>query len=337
VVLIGLAVVSGPLAASVSGQAWQAPRLPWGHPDLQGVWSTATITPLERPAELAGKEYFTEAEIAEYERQTLARTNRDRRDGGAAADVARAYNDFWWDSGTRVVPTRRTSLVIDPPDGRVPALTPEAERRQAAAAEARKVRGPADNPEDRNLWERCLVRGVPTVMLPQVYNNNYQIVQTRDHVVILAEMIHDARIIPLVPRQAQDDPERSRRVDGRPHAPSHLRFWMGDSVGRWEDDTLVVETTNFTDKTNYRGSGEHLRLVERFRRTAPDILLYQVTVHDPTTFTRPWTVELPVRRGEGEIYEYACHEANYGLEGILRGHRAEERRATEEAKKSPPR
>ena len=214
---------------------------------------------------------------------------------------------------------RRTSLIVDPPEGRIPPLTPEAEKRRAALAEVRKTRGPADHPEDRNLWERCLTRGLPTAMLPQVYNNNYQIVQTKDHVVILAEMIHDARVIPL---------------DSRPHQPAHLRYWMGDSVGRWEGDTLVVDTTNFTDQTNFRGSGENLRLVERFTRTAADILTYTVTVHDPGTFMRPWTIELPVRRSDGEIYEYACHEANYGLEGILRGHRAEERVAAE-AKKTP--
>ena len=218
-----------------------------------------------------------------------------------------------------MVPTRRTSLIVDPPEGRIPPLTPEAEKRRAALAEVRKTRGPADHPEDRNLWERCLTRGLPTAMLPQVYNNNYQIVQTKDHVVILAEMIHDARVIPL---------------DSRPHQPAHLRYWMGDSVGRWEGDTLVVDTTNFTDQTNFRGSGENLRLVERFTRTAADILTYTVTVHDPGTFMRPWTIELPVRRSDGEIYEYACHEANYGLEGILRGHRAEERVAAE-AKKTP--
>jgi hypothetical protein len=322
VILLTLSVALLSRSTSLSAQATL--RTSWGHPDLQGTWSTATITPFERPAEFAGKEFLTEQEAAEFERRTLQNTNRDRRDGGAAADVARAYNDFWWDSGTMVVPTRRTSLVIDPPDGRVPALTAEGQSRQSALAEERKARGPADNPEDRNLWERCITRGVPNVMLPQPYNNNYQIFQTPDYVVILAEMIHDARIIPLV--QAQND---------RRHAPDHLRFWMGDSIGRWEGDTLVVETTNFTDKTNYRGARENLRLVERFKRTAPDVLLYQVTINDPTTFTRPWTVELPARRSDGEIYEYACHEGNYGLEGILRGHRAEEKRLSETAPKTP--
>lgn len=320
VVLVVMVLVPA-LQPGLAGQVWQTPRTSWGHADLSGTWSTATITPLERPAELAGKASFTAAEAADYERVVVERTNRDQRPGDAAADVARAYNDFWWDSGTRVVPTRRTSLVVDPPDGRVPALTTAAQQRQAALAEARQLRGPADHPEDRNLWERCLTRGLPTAMLPQVYNNNYQIVQTTDHVVILAEMIHDARVIPL---------------DGRPHLPAHLRAWMGDSVGRWDGDTLVVETTNFTDKTNYRGSTDQLRLVERFTRTAQDILTYRVTVHDPSTFTQPWTIELPVRRSDGEIYEYACHEANYGLEGILRGHRAEERVAAETAAKKSP-
>ena len=317
VIVLALAIAVVSRSSPVFAQSM--PRTSWGHPDLQGIWSTATITPFERPPEFAGKEFLTREEAAEFERRTLERTNRDRRDGGAEADVARAYNDFWWDSGTKVVPTRRTSLVIDPPDGRVPPLTAEAQQRQAALAEVRKLRGPADNPEDRNLWEQCITRGLPTVMLPQPYNNNYQIVHTRDYVVILAEMIHDARIIPL---------------DGRPHAPPHLRFLMGDSVGHWEGDTLVVETTNFTDRTNYRGSGGRLRLVERFQRTAPHILLYRVTIHDPTTFVRPWTVELPATPTQGEIYEYACHEANYGLEGILRGARAQEKKATED-KKTP--
>lgn len=303
--------------------ATKAPALPrtsWGHPDLEGIWSTATITPFERPAEMANKLTLTEAEAAEFERQTLARTNRDRRDGGAEADVARAYNDFWWDSGTRVVPSRRTSLVIDPPDGRIPSFTAAAQKRVDDLAAWRKAH-PADNPEDRNSWERCIARGVPTVMLPQPYNNNYQIFQTSDHVVILAEMIHDARIIPL---------------DGRKHLPSHMRSWMGDSVGKWEGETLVVETTNFAHGFSYRGSSDQMRLVERFTRTAPHILVYQVTIDDPATFTRPWTVELPARRSLEPIYEYACHEANYGLVGILKGHRAEEKVAAEAlAKKTP--
>jgi hypothetical protein len=315
-VLAAVGLAAALQSSAISGQTPAGPRTAWGHPDLQGVWSTATITPLERPAEFANKPVLTEAEVRDYERTTRERTNRDRRDGGAAADVSRAYNDFWWDSGSQVVPTRRTSLIVDPPDGRMPALTPEGQRRQADAAAIRKQRGPADNPEDRSLWERCVARGVPTAMLTQPYNNHYQIFQTRDHVVILTEMIHDARIIPLATAA---------------HPPQDLRFWMGDSVGRWDGDTLVVETTNINEKYSYRGSSPNLRLVERFKRSSPDVLHYQVTLDDPATFTRPWTIELPARRADGPIYEYACHEGNHGLEGILRGHRAEERIAAEAA------
>jgi hypothetical protein len=264
------------------------------------VWSTATITPLERPGELADKPFFTEEEVRAYEEDTRARTNRDRRDGGAAADVARAYNDVWWDSGTRVVPTRRTSLVIDPPDGRVPPVTAAAEQRQAAAASARAQRGQADNPEDRNLWERCITRGVPGVMLPQVYNNHYEIIQTRDHVVILAEMIHDARIIP---------------IDGRPHLPDQLRFWMGDPIGRWEGDTLVVDVKGFNDQTWFDRAGTHhstqLHVVERYKLTSPHHIQYEATIEDPEVFTRPWKISLPLYRRierDARLMDFKCVE-----------------------------
>jgi hypothetical protein len=266
------------------------------------VWLTATITPLERVPGM--NDFLTEEQAAELERKAAAREQ---------------YN-IWSDrdAGMTAVPTRRTSLVIDPPDGRVP-LTPEGQRRVTALAEAQKAQ-PADNPEDRPLWERCITVGVPTVMLPQWHNSYYQIIQTPDYVVINAEMIHDARIIPL---------------NARPHLPSHLRQWLGDSVGHWEGDTLVVVTTNFTDKTRFWGSAENLRLVERFTRTTRDILLYQLTVLDRTTFSRPWTIELPVRRADEQIYEYACHEGNHTLEGILRGARAEERGAIKSQGRRP--
>ena len=304
-VVIPLAVIIGitlPMVASrqtLHRRSATTPRTSWGHPDFEGIWSTATVTPLERPA--GQKEFLTQQEAAEVERR--------------AVEEDREYRDR--DMGTKVVPTLRTSLVVDPRDGRIPALTPEARNREIARAEARKAHL-ADNPEDLSLWERCITFGVPAVMLPKVYNNNYQIVQTPDYVVIHAEMIHDVRIIPL---------------DGRPHLPRHLPQWLGDSVGHWEGDTLVVVTTNFTNKTDFWGAGENLRLVERFTRTGPDILLYQLTVLDRTTFTRPWTVELPATRSEGPIYEYACHEGNYSLEGMLRGARAEERRGPESGAK----
>jgi hypothetical protein len=294
---------------------YAAPRTPDGQPDLQGIWSNATITPLERPADLAGKATLTAQEAADYEAAVRKRSNMDNRAGaGTDADVGRAYNDFWWDRGTKVVGTRRTSLIVDPPDGRLPALTPEAQKRVAARAESRRLH-PADGPEDRLLSERCLnwaTAGPP--MLPSAYNNNYQIVQTRDFVAISNEQIHDVRMIPL---------------DGRPHAPSNVRQWLGDSSGHWEGDTLVVDTTNFTNKTAFRGSSENMHLTERFTRAAPDTLLYSFTVDDPAAFTRPWTAEIPSEKIEGPIFEYACHEGNYGMTGILAGARGAEAREAE--------
>jgi hypothetical protein len=302
-------VVMALATVSVAGQAQSSrnrtlPRTPWGDPDLQGIWSIATITPFERPTALAGKQVLTEEEAAELEKQTLKTNNQDRRDGaGTDVDLARAYNDFWWDRGTKVVSTRQTSLVVDPPDGRVPALTVEGQKR----ATARAARG-YDSWADRSLWERCITRGLP--MIPGPYNNNYQILQTPTHVVILHEMIHDARIIPL---------------DGRPHVGQHVRQWFGDSRGRWEGDTLVVDTTNFTDKANYRGSTEGLHLIERFARIAPDAVKYEFTIDDPTTFTKQWTVAIPMAKTDEQIYEYACHEGNYGMVNLLTGARVQEK------------
>jgi hypothetical protein len=286
-----------------------------GHPDLQGIWTNATVTPLERPAELAGKEFLSAAEAAEYEKKIVERNNADRRDRGAAEDLAIGYNDAWWDRGTKVVSTRRTSLIVDPPDGRIPLLTPEAQRKAALRAEARRLH-PADGPEDGSLADRCIVRGTAgPPMLPAGYNNNYQIVQTIDHIAILVEMIHDARIIPVGP------------VSARPHLGKRIRQLTGDSRGRWEGNTLVVETTNFTDKTSFRGSGENLRVVERFTRADEDTLLYQFTVDDPESFTRPWSGEIPMKKAAGPLFEYACHEGNLSMENILSAARAEERAA----------
>jgi hypothetical protein len=296
-------------AKSPASSTWTVPRMPDGKPDLQGLWSYATLTPLERPAEFAGKEFLSEQEAAEYEKRRLREDNRDRRDGSAEADVTRAYNDFWWDRGTKVVVTRRTSLVVDPPDGRIPALTLDAQKRAAARTEARRLH-PGDGPEDRPLAERCILfgnGGAP--MLPTAYNNNAQLFQTRDHVVIVNEMVHDVRIIPL---------------DGRPPLNKNVRLWLGDSRGHWEGDTLVVETTNFNDKANFRGASENMRLTERFTRVAQDTLLYEFTVDDPTSFTRPWKVELPLWKNPELMYEYACHEGNSGMAGVLAGFRKEE-------------
>jgi hypothetical protein len=307
VAMIGLTSVA------VAGQAANSssktvPRTPWGDPDLQGIWSIATITPFERPTALADKQVLSEEEAADLERQTLKTTNQDRRDGaGTDADVARAYNDFWWDRGTKVVSTRQTSLVVDPPDGRVPALTPEGQQR----ATARAARG-YDSWEDRSLWERCITRGLP--MIPGPYNNNYQILQTPGYVVVLHEMIHDARIIPL---------------DGRPHLGQDVRQWFGDSRGRWEGDTLVVDTTNFTEKANYRGSTDGLHLIERFTRTAAGTVRYEFTIDDPKTFTKKWTAAIPMTGTDEQIFEYACHEGNYGMVNLLSGARVQEKAAGE--------
>jgi hypothetical protein len=280
-------------------------------PDLQGIWTNATVTPLERPKQFEGKEFLTKAEAAEFEKQAVYEANGDRRDGSADADVGRAYNEFWRDRG-KVVSTMRSSLIFDPPDGKVPPLLPEAQKRNAdIAAARRKLGGALDGPEGRSLQERCLLTpqaGPP--MLPANYNSNYQIVQTANYVAILVEMIHDARIIPL---------------DGSPHVPKNVRSLMGDSRGHWEGKTLVVETTNFSDKTSFRGASENLRIIERFTRTDENTLLYQFTIEDPTTWAKPWSGEIPMKKVTAPLYEYACHEGNYGIAGVLSGARVEEK------------
>jgi hypothetical protein len=304
-----LAMLAAAAAVAAPLSAQSPPRARDGHPDLQGTWNFSSLTPLERPAQFAGKPVLTDAEAAEFERATLERTNADRRRETADADVAQAYNNAWYDRGTKVVGTKRSSLIIDPPDGRIPPLTASGQAAAAARAEARRGRGSADGPEDRSNAERCLLFNAGPPLLPGPYNNNLQIVQTRDYVVIANEMIHDVRIVPL---------------DGRPHLPAAIRRWQGDPRGRWDGDTLVVETTNFSDRTSVRGSDTQLRLVERFRRVDAKTLDYQFTVEDASVFSRPWTVSLPMKASDGPIYEYACHEANYAMTGILRGARAQE-------------
>jgi hypothetical protein len=281
--------------------------------DLSGTWSFSTLTALERPAEFAATDVLTDAEAAAFAKRTMERNNRDNRDtSNRDADVGGAYNEFWWDRGTTVAKVRgkfRTSLIVDPPDGRVPALTAQAQERAAARAAERRAH-PADGPEDRSLGERCLLFNAGPPMLPGPYNNFMQVIQTRDYVVIYNEMIHDARVIPL---------------DGRPHAPSQLRLWLGDSRGHWDGNTLVVDTTNFTDKTNVRGSSPNLHLIERLTRTDANTLLYEFTVDDPSSFVKPWSAALPMRKTAEQVFEYACHEGNHALQGILRGARFEEK------------
>ena len=306
-----------PARAQSVNKPWTAPRTPDGQPDLQGVWSNASIVPLERPKELEGKPFFTPEEKAAYEAKVFARSTRDKTPSPGAVGT---YNDFWWDADSKRAQNFRTSLIVDPPDGKSPPLTPQAQQK-LAADRAYSREHPADSPEDRSLMERCIL--FPTTgppMLPSFYNNsqfgalttNYQIVQTRDYVIIVVELNHDVRRIPL---------------DGRPHFPSGIRQWLGDSRGHWEGETLVVDTTNFTGKSNFRGADGNLHLTERFTRTALDTLLYEFTMDDPTAFTKPWMAEVPMIASDGPLYEHACHEGNYGLTGILAGARAEEKAA----------
>ena len=298
---------------------YEAPRTSFGHPDLQGVWSNAILTPLERPSEFAEQAFLTEEQAAAYQTQRLQETFRGDRNVDAATDVSYAYNNFWWAWGTEIARNHRTSLIVDPPDGRIPQLTPDAQARRDARL-ARRAEHPADGPEDRLLRERCIVwdgnndAGAGPPMMPASYNNNFRVVQTEDYVLLLKEMVHETRIIPL---------------DGRPHLPPNVRQWLGSSRARWEDDTLVVETTNLTDKTSYMGASEGMHLTERFTRAADDILLYEFTVDDPAAFSSPWTAQIPTVKLDGLIYEFACHETNRGLMGLLSGARAEEAAARE--------
>ncbi len=300
----GVVLALAPSAAagqsqSASGAPWTAPRTPWGDPDLQGLWNNSTTTPLERPEEFADREFLTPEELARLNEERRARADRPPPPGNPGS-----YNEFWFNRGSLL---RRTSLIVDPPDGRVPAMTPDGERR------ASWEQG-TDSWEDRNLAERCLTRGAPR--RPGGYNNNFHILQTPGLVAIFQEMVHEVRFIPL---------------DGRPPLEGGIRQWVGDSRGRWEGDTLVVETANFPDGIVFNlfnccpGSGGGLRLTERFTRTDADTIDYRYTVNDPTTYARPWTVAVPMIRFEGPLYEYACHEGNVGLENILRGARALER------------
>lgn len=298
---VGLMVMS-----SVSVVAQNRSRLltPWGDPNLQGTWNNITGTPLERPTELSDKEFYTEEEAVAFAEQTLRRVNRDRRDGAIEADVGRAYNEFWSDRATKYLTqlNTRTSLIVDPKDGRLPSLTSGGETRIAARRVARERN---HSWSDRNLWERCLTRGVPR--LPGSYNNNFMIVQAPGYVVILVEMIHETRVIPL---------------DGRSAISSEIRQWMGHSLGRWEGDTLVVETTHFRDEQEFRGTSRDLTLTEHFTRIDDDTIDYRATVDDVSSYAQPWTVAVPMKLVDEDVFEYACHEGNVGMEGILAGARA---------------
>lgn len=331
VAVAGAGLVMPSVAQSQNAAAGGAPRTAWGQPDLQGVWDFRTITPMERPEALADQEFLSAEDVADLEQgiadrdarlaarpaqRTVPTNSVDRGVDGAPG----SYNQFWMDRGTRVIGTRRTSLVVDPPNGRIPPMTPAGEQRRAAEREYVRDH-PADSWVDRSIYERCILgfnSGPP--IEPRAYNNHMQVFQTRDHVVIFNEMVHDARIIPLALR----DP-----------LPDHLRQWMGDSRGRWEGDTLVIETSNLDRLNSFtwrQGATQDMQLVERFTRVDDGTLLYEFTVEDPATWTRPWSVEVPMARSLDQVWEFACHEGNYGMDGILAGHRADERAAASESR-----
>lgn len=330
VVVVSLATASLAGAQAPAPSAKAAPtkaarsakpiRTAWGDPDLQGIWTGSTITPLERPTQLGDKQFLTDDEVTALEQRTDQEGDKDRRDAkGTEADVRNAYNDFWWDRSTKVVPTHRTSLIVDPPNGRLP-FTPDGQKSQTLSKE-RYGKGPYDSFLDLDTGERCLTDGL--VINHAGYNNNYQIVQAPGYVVIMAEMFRDRRIVSL---------------DGRPH--TNVPQWAGESRGRWEGDTLVVETTNLADKKDdfwqdaWKASRPTTRVIERFTRVDAKTIDYSYTVEDPTFFTRPWTANFPLTSDQssrgvtsGTLYEYACHEGNYGLPGVLLGARIQERAA----------
>jgi hypothetical protein len=312
-----MALALAPLPAAAQGTRSKPPRTPDGKPSLEGTFTFSTITPLQRPQALAGKETLTAAEAAAFEVAENTRQNRDlfdpekgqpsagypsRAEGGVLS-----YNEFWYERGNRMTEDKRTSLVTDPPDGRIP-FTVETRRKNAQVSRDLYA-GVANDYEDRSLADRCLMgfnAGPP--MTPGAYNNNLQIVQTSSYVVIMTEMVHSARIIP---------------IDGRPHGT--LRQWHGDSRGRWEGDTLVVETANFHRETSLSGSSRDTRLVERFTRVDDDTIKYEFTVSDPNTYTQPWSAMFPLVKTDSPIYEYACHEGNYAMPNILKGARLQEK------------
>ena len=329
VTLVGVAILGTFPILAQNETTWTVPRTSDGHPDLQGIWTNKTITPLERPKELGNKAFFTPEEIKAFTQTTLEQSDKDLR-GGGVRDVLNAYNAFWWDSGTKVLKNSRTSIIVDPPDGRIPPLTAHRQAELQEKAEAIKIRcqrpgceiansgqlSPSDNAKELDLMTRCISFGTVVPMLPSAYNNDYQIVQGPGVVAIDTEMVHDVRRIP---------------TDGSPHLPSSVRQWIGDPRGHWDGDTLVVDSTNFEGaESRARGTDENLHLTERFTRVGPDTLLYQFTVDDPTAFTKPWSGEIPMTKTDGPLYEYACHEGNIGMKDIIVSAKLAEKKAAEQ-------
>ena len=319
VLLMVLMTVSLLAAATFAGQetTYRAPRTPDGQPDLQGFWTNQTYTRLERPDGVT-KEFYTPEEVAVRE-SGAAQRETSQTEPGTIPDVHYDFTQFGLDrSQSAFASSLRTSLIVDPPDGRLPPVTPEGQQRAAErAAEQERRGGRWGSAENNQLDDRCIImRGAGPPMLNAGYNSNYHIVQAPGYVMILVEMIHDARVIPL---------------DERGQAPSALRQWMGTSTGRWEGETLVVETTNLNGKNPIEGSSDQMRVTERFTRVADDAIQYEFTVEDPATWERPWTAEMAMKKSIGPIFEHACHEGNYGLYNTLVGARLEERQAAEAA------
>ena len=315
-------------ATPAGGKSWTPPRTPDGKPDLQGVWTNNTVTPLERPKGLAGKEFYTEAEmqaLAKQERERLVQVEEEGQplanhsgiEGEPADDVHYDFSQYGLDRAqAKLAWNRRTSIIVGP-QGTVPPLTPDA-RKRLAEIRAKAKGHEFDGPENLSLGARCLARpNVGPPLLPAAYNSNLQIVQGAGYVAIETEMIHDVRIIP---------------TDGRPHIPASIHQWYGDSVGHWEDNTLVIDTTNFTELSPFRGA-QNLHVIERLTRADEDTILYQFTVEDPGMWTKPWSGELPITKIDGQLYEYACHEANYALANTLRGARVAEEQAAKKSAK----
>jgi hypothetical protein len=304
--------------ASAQTKKWTPPRMADGHPDLQGFWTNNTYTSLERPRNVS-KEFYTREEALELEKKA-ANEETEQTVPGTVADVHYDFTQFSLDRNQSAHALNlRTSIIVDPVDGKLPPLTAEGQKRAAERAELAKRVGRWDSAQSNDLDDRCIIfQGAGPPMLPQGYNSNYQIVQTPGYVMILFEMAHDTRIIPL---------------DARPHVSRNIRQWTGDSRGHWEGDTLVIETTNFNGKNPLRGSSENLHVVERFTRVDADTIQYKFTVEDESTWTRPWTGEIPLRKTIGPLFEHACHEGNYGLYNTLVGARLEEKKAAEEAAK----
>jgi hypothetical protein len=312
--------LSGFQGSRPSSAAYKVPKTSFGHPDLEGVWSNDSATPLQRPAAWADKEFLTDAELAQVQREArqleldgdalfgdelITDTLQGKTTSESHDTQTGNYNGFWLPPRDF---ERRTSLIIDPPNGRIPPTTADAQRRQAAQTEQRRLH-PADGPDSRGLSERCITFGVPTFRA--AYSSVYQIVQSPSHVVFDMETIHDARVIP---------------IDGRPRLSERIPQWLGSSRGHWDGDTLVVETTGFSPKSNFLGSSSGLHLVERFTRVAADTLQYDATMSDPTTWTQPWTARVYFKRIDEPLLEYACHEGNLGMFGILAGARKAEAR-----------